>query len=97
MWKPAQPLSVSPNDRALLEALARGRGTPQKVVVRVRIVLGAAEGQSNASLAKQLGLSRPMVLLWRARYMHAGVAALVKERPGRGAASGSVPRRWPPS
>lgn len=85
MWKPAQALSVPPSDRALLEALVRGRNTPQKVIARARIVLGAAEGQSNASLAKQLALSRPTVLLWRARYAQAGVAGLVKDapRPGR--------------
>lgn len=85
MWKPAQALSVSPRDRALLEALVRGRNTPQKVVARARIVLGAAEGQPNASLARQLALSRPTVLLWRARYTHAGVTGLLKDapRPGR--------------
>ncbi len=85
MWKPAQALPVSPDDRVLLDALVRGRNTPQKVVLRARIVLGAAEGQSNAHLAHRLGASRPTVLLWRQRYRQAGVRGLLKDapRPGR--------------
>lgn len=55
--------------------------------MRSRIVLGAAGGQSksNHSLAEQLGVSRPTVLLWRSRYRRAGVDGLLKEapRPGR--------------
>jgi transposase len=85
MWKPADALPVSPHDRALLEAVVRGRNTPQKVVLRARIVLGAAEGQANARLARALGVTRPTVLVWRTRYTEAGVAGLLKDapRPGR--------------
>ena len=85
MWKPAKALSVTPEDRALLEALVRGRNTAQKVALRARIVLGAAEGQPNAQLAKQLGVTRPTVLVWRRRHAQAGIAGLLKDapRPGR--------------
>lgn len=63
----------------------RGRNTPQKVVLRARIVLGATEGQANARLARALGVTRPTVLVWRTRYTEAGVAGLLKDapRPGR--------------
>jgi len=63
----------------------RGRNSPQKVALRARIVLGASEGRSNAQLAKQLGITRPTVLLWRARYAQAGLSGLLKDapRPGR--------------
>jgi transposase len=49
------------------------------------VVLGAAAGQSNNSLAQELGISRPTVLLWRARYAARGVVGLLKDapRPGR--------------
>jgi len=85
MWKPARALRVSATDRELLEALVRGRKTPQRVVLRSRIVLGAAEGQSNNGLAQELGITRPTILLWRERYAQVGVAGLLKDapRPGR--------------
>lgn len=85
MWKPATATPVPPDDRALLEALVRGGNTAQKVALRARIVLGAAEGCSNNSLATQLGLTRPTVLLWRKRYAQAGVTGLLRDapRPGR--------------
>lgn len=85
MWTAAKPLSLAPGDRDLLEALVRGRNTAQKVALRARIVVGAAQGCSNNHLAHQLGLTRPTVLLWRKRYAQAGVAGLLRDapRPGR--------------
>jgi transposase len=85
MWKSAQALSVSVPDREWLMGLVRGGNTPQKVALRARVVLGAAAGQSNNSLAQELGISRPTVLLWRARYAARGVVGLLKDapRPGR--------------
>ena len=85
MWKPAPALRVSPEDRQWLEAVIRSGKTPQRVALRARIVLGAAEGQANHALAQELGISRPTLLLWRQRYVDAGVAGLLKDapRPGR--------------
>jgi len=85
MWTSAEALPLGSPDRELLEALVRGRNTAQKMVLRARIVLGAAEGHSNNRLAKQLGITRPTVLLWRKRYVQAGVSGLLKDapRPGR--------------
>ena len=85
MWKSAEALAVSVADREWLMGLVRGGNTPQKVALRARVVLGAAAGQSNNSLAQELGISRPTVLLWRARYAARGVVGLLKDapRPGR--------------
>jgi transposase len=85
MWKPARALRVSEHDREVLEALLRSGKTAQRVVLRASIILGAARGEANNSLAKQLGVSRPTILLWRNRYMRAGVDGLLKDapRPGR--------------
>ena len=77
MWKPARALRLRPDDREWLEALVHGGKTPQRVVLRARIVLGAAAGQSNHGLAKALGISRPTLLRWRQRYVEAGVGGLV--------------------
>lgn len=85
MWDTAEALPIRAQDRQLLEALVRGRNTPQKVALRARIVLAAGEGQSNHRLAKELNTSRPTILLWRQRYAQAGLSGLLKDapRPGR--------------
>src|SRR5215475_984504 len=85
MWEPAPALRVSREDRQWLEALVRSGQTPQRVALRARMVLGAAEGRANHALAKELRISRPTLLRWRQRYVEAGVAGLLKDapRPGR--------------
>jgi len=85
MWEQASPLKVGRKDRDSLLRLVKARGTPQKVVLRARIVLGAAEGRSNNALANELAVSRPTVIRWRERFSRAGVAGLLKDapRPGR--------------
>ena len=85
MWEAAPALRVSREDLDWLEVLVRSGQTPQRVALRARIVLGAAAGRPNHALAKELGVSRPTLLLWRQRYAEAGVAGLLKDapRPGR--------------
>lgn len=84
-WDAAAALSVSAGDREMLSALARGGNTPQKVALRARIVLGAADGRANHALAQELGVSRPTVLLWRGRFVERGLEGILKDapRPGR--------------
>src|SRR6266849_2558788 len=85
MWKAAHALTLSKNDRELLEALVRSGQTPQRAALRARIILGAADGRANHRLAHDLGISRPKVLRWRQRFAEAGVAGLLQDapRPGR--------------
>jgi transposase len=52
--------------------------------MRARIVLRAATGESNSRIARQLSVSRPMVIMWRQRFASGGPAALTEVRPGRG-------------
>ena len=58
MWKPARALRVSREDQEWLDTLVRSGKTPQRVALRARLVLGAAEGRPNHALAKELGISR---------------------------------------
>jgi len=81
MWEPAERLRVSKQQRAALHAWIRSPTTPQRTVLRSRIVLAAAQGQANHAIAKQLGVSRPTVLLWRHRFAEEGPAGLVRDRP----------------
>src|SRR2546428_3185198 len=85
MWTKAAALPVLAVDQELLQHLLRSGSTPQKVALRARILLGAAEGKSNYQLAEELNVSRPTILLWRQRYLDAGLAGVLKDapRPGR--------------
>jgi len=85
MWEAAQPLRLSRKERELLEAFVRAGNTPQKIALRIRIVLGSADGVANRRLAAELGTSRPTVLRWRQRFEQAGLEGLLEDapRPGR--------------
>jgi putative transposase len=81
--RPLHPLSLSPNERDILQSLSRSRSLPHALVVRVQIVLLAAQGESNTAIAGALGLSRPTVGLWRQRYLEQRIPGLYDElRPG---------------
>jgi transposase len=59
--------------------------TRQGIVLRCRVVLGAAQGMANNELARQLSTSLPTVLLWRRRFEQQGLLAILqdKHRSGR--------------
>ena len=75
MWTSSAALAVTPEDRQVLERLVGSGKTEQRIVLRARIILGAADGHSNNALAKALGTSRPTVLDWRQRFAAGGGTA----------------------
>jgi transposase len=81
----ATAVSCDKNQRTRLEYLESHGGTPQKIALRARIVLRAAEGVANVAIAKELRVSRPTVLLWRERFACMGVPGIMADapRPGR--------------
>ena len=84
MWAPAPPLEVSEGQLRTLRAWVTARTTPQRVLLRSRIVLLAHEGLANHAIAQRLDISRPTVILWRERFAQDGVEALTEDAPGRG-------------
>lgn len=81
--RPKQPLILDPADREKLTLLARRPKTAQRVAMRSKIVLRAAEGFSNQQIALQLGISGATVGKWRERYRLRGMEGLSDEpRPG---------------
>jgi transposase len=51
---------------------------------RARIVMLAADGVSNTEIASRMGISRPTVVAWRARYDTSGIGGLRdRARSGR--------------
>ena len=80
----AAALPVREEDRAVLRSWTRSSGLRAGLAQRARIVLLAAEGVSNTSIAELVGASRPTVIGWRERYQAKGIAGLEDEqRPGR--------------
>lgn len=71
-------------DRKTLESWVKAPTSPQRVVTRARIVLGAAERMTNRQIAGEVGVSLPTVILWRRRFAEGGTQALVSDKPGRG-------------
>src|ERR1700745_4305043 len=81
MWASNAALAITPGARKDLERRVRSGKTEQRVVLRARIVLGAADGKSNNALARELNTSRPTVIDWRRRFAEGGVEALDYARP----------------
>ena len=80
----AAGLILTEADRKRLRVMSRHRSTPRGIVLRINIVLGAAEGMANRLLARKLGTSVPTVLLWRKRYESNGLSGLLEDRPRSG-------------
>ncbi len=70
-------------ERAQLERWAKRPKTAQALALRARIVLGSAEGFSDAQVAERLGITRPTANKWRRRFLERGCDGLIDEvRPG---------------
>jgi len=72
----AVEIRLSRKDRAELEARVLAPTTPQRDVMRRRMVLLAARGRSTRSIAAELEVMPRTVSLWRGRYAHEGLAGL---------------------
>lgn len=79
----AVEVRLSRKDRAELEARVRAPTTPQRDVMRARVVLLAASSCSTRSIAAELAVMPRTVSLWRGRYAREGLAGL-NERPRAG-------------
>src|SRR6267142_2245423 len=83
MARPKLDLLLSAEQRSELNRLVKVPSTPQKIVLRARIALLAAEGKDNDEIALELGTSRVTVGLWRQRELDLGLAGL-EEAPRAG-------------
>ena len=83
LGRPIPPVELSPESRGELEAMTRSRTLPHPMIRRARIVLMAAGGLNNKSIAARVGLSGSMVGVWRKRFLAQGLMGLYDEpRPG---------------
>src|SRR6266568_2101163 len=90
MAKSPFQILLSGEERAELERRVACYTLPHKVVQRAKMILYAAEGQSNAEIARRLETAAEVVGRWRQRFFEERLAGLDdRQRAGR-------PRRFPP-
>ena len=78
-----QPLTVTDDERAKLDAWVRRPKTAQRLALRARIVLAAAAGRSNTAIAADLRVTLPTVGKWRQRFLDRRLDGLTDDpRPG---------------
>jgi hypothetical protein len=83
-------ITLTPEERSILEAGAREYTSPYGYVMRARLVLLAAEGCENAQIGRALGMPRQVVSKWRQRFFRERIAGL-EDLPRRGRPPGSSP------
>jgi putative transposase len=82
--RPKPAIILAEQDKMQLMAISQSRSLPHGLVTRARLVLLAAEGLSNSSIAEKLNLSQQSVCLWRKRFLQLGLQGLHEElRSGR--------------
>ncbi len=69
MPKRATAVVLSEKEQEGLLQISRRHRSEQQVVLRARIVLAAAQGTSNAQIARELSMNVDTVRLWRDRWM----------------------------
>jgi len=84
MPRSVAPVVVSDSEREQIERWLAAMGTPQQVSLRCRIVLAAAAGMPEATIAAENGINRKTVRLWRERFGAVGLPGLWEIAPGRG-------------
>jgi DNA-binding CsgD family transcriptional regulator len=73
-------VEVTVKRRRKLERIVAARTSEQRLVLRARIVLAAADGMANPAIAAELGCSVPTVRTWRERFARRGVPGIF-DRP----------------
>lgn len=92
MRRAAVAIVLSQEESRALASLSRGRALPARLVTRAKIILLAAKGLSNQSIAAELGIDRKNVARWRNRFATDRLAGIEHERPGRGRPAGKRKR-----
>ena len=84
MARTSLPVELSAADQTQLQQWRAAHGTPQQVALRCRLVLAAAAGQQDLTIALACGVNRHTAALWRGRVRDAGIEAVWEIQAGRG-------------
>ncbi len=88
MSRPVTKITLTEDDRRTLQQWVRSAKTEQRLVLRARIVLAAAEGLATLAIAQQLQQRTATVSKWRLRFARQGLIGL------RDGARSGAPRRY---
>ena len=81
--RPIQPIDLSHEVKEQLQSITRSRSLPHGLVRRAKIILMAAEGFNNKTIAEKLDLSPVVIGMWRKRFLKQGLMGLYDEaQPG---------------
>lgn len=83
MPRHAPVVVLNREERHQLEVIVRSPTSAQRDVLRARIVLLAGDGKRNDEIQQTLGVSKPVVVKWRSRFVSKRMEGLHDE-PGRG-------------
>jgi putative transposase len=76
----ADPVTVLPEQREVLEQLVRTHSTPQQLAMRARLILCAADDVGVRESARELDVWPKTVRYWRKRWRQAADGQSVRER-----------------
>lgn len=81
---PAPPLSMKLEIRRELMQILRTPTASQRAVRRATVLVEAADGTSNAEIARKTKMSRQHVIAIRRRFEERGIESVYSDAPGRG-------------
>lgn len=83
LGRPLKPITLAADERSKLVAWSRRPTSAQRLALRAKIVLAAAEGKANTAIASELRIALPTVGKWRQRFLDHRLDGLTDEpRPG---------------
>ena len=80
----AQAIELTESEIKTLNSWSRGRRTPTRSMKRANIVLLAAQGEQNKTIAERLGIDPRQVSRWRQRFVEKRLAGIEKDLPRGG-------------
>ena len=88
MSRKSLPVVLTEAEIIRLEQWIRAGSTPQQVVLRARIIVAAARGQTDLRITGDLRVQRRTVALWRQRVRELGIGCVWEMRPTQHPLSG---------
>ena len=80
----AEPLILTEEETNILRKISRSRDTKAGISQRAKIILLSNQGNSDSSIARELGITRHKVMRTISRVLKIGIQDGLNDLPGRG-------------